>query len=41
MLRKRNTLQGKKTTIYMKEKDKTMGGAVTGECYAGGTLFIP
>jgi hypothetical protein len=41
MLRKRNALWGKKTTIYMKEKDKTLNGAATGECYAGGTLFIP
>jgi hypothetical protein len=41
MLRKRNTLKGKKTTTYMTIKDNTLNGAAAGECYAGGTLFIP
>jgi hypothetical protein len=27
--------------IYLKEKEKPEIDPVTGECYAGGTLFIP
>jgi hypothetical protein len=41
MLRKRNTLWEKKTAIYMEVKENLLGGAMIGECYAGGTLFIP
>ena len=41
MLRKGNALWGKIAIIYMKEKIKPDVGAVTGECYAGGTFFIP
>lgn len=41
MLRKGNALWSKMTIIYMKLKDKPNVGAVNGECYAGGTLFIP
>jgi hypothetical protein len=41
MLRKGNALWSKTAIIYMKLKDKPNVGAVNGECYAGGTLFIP
>ena len=41
VLRKGNALWSKIAIIYMKLKDKPDVGAVNGECYAGGTLFIP
>ena len=41
VLRKGNALQDKGAIIYLKKMDKPDDGAVIGECYAGGTLFIP